>query len=92
MSQPDRPQLPSPPPTTLTTEQVADQLGVSPGTLWRAARDGAGIDLGDGVSVQPIRVGRVLRWPTAPILARLGILAGTTAEGSEPSDTSTSAT
>lgn len=74
MSQPDRPQLPSPPPTTLTTEQVAELLSVAPGTVWAAARDGAGIELGDGVSVQPIRVGRALRWPTAPILARLGIV------------------
>lgn len=53
-------------PTTLTTERAAELLGVSRGTLWAAARDG-------DAPVEPIKVGRALRWPTRPILELLGL-------------------
>ena len=53
-------------PPALTSEQAAELLGVSRGALWAAARDG-------DAPVEPYRVGRALRWPTAPILALLGL-------------------
>lgn len=51
---------------TLSTEQVAALLGCSPWTLYEAVRGGR-------APVEPIRVGRVLRWPTLLILQRLGV-------------------
>lgn len=53
-------------PSALTSEQAAELLGMSRGALWAAARDG-------DAPVEPYRVGRALRWPTAPILALLGL-------------------
>jgi predicted DNA-binding transcriptional regulator AlpA len=53
-------------PPTLNTEQASQLLGVCRGALWAAARDG-------DAPVEPIRVGRALRWPTRPILDLLGL-------------------
>lgn len=53
-------------PPTLDTETAAELLGVSRGTLWASARDG-------DAPVEPIRVGRRLRWPTRKILDLLGV-------------------
>jgi hypothetical protein len=63
--------------TTTDTPTVAALLGCSRGAVWAAARDEGGIVL-DGEVLRPIRVGRVLRWPTAPILRALGL------DGSSP--------
>ncbi len=53
-------------PAVLTTEQAADLLGVGKDHLWALARAGS-------APVQPLRLGRALRWPTAPLLALLGL-------------------
>jgi predicted DNA-binding transcriptional regulator AlpA len=50
----------------LSTERAAALLGVSPDTLWKAARDG-------DPPVPFFRCGRSLRWPAAPIRALLGL-------------------
>jgi len=59
---------------TLSTADAAELLGVCGKTLERSARNGT-------APVEPIRVGRCLRWPTAPIVKLLG-LAEETAEDS----------
>jgi predicted DNA-binding transcriptional regulator AlpA len=51
-------------PTALTTERAAELLGVTRVGLWKMA--------GDGTAPVPFfHVGRLLRWPTAPILRLL---------------------
>jgi hypothetical protein len=56
-------------PTALTTEQAAQLLGVTRVGLWKMA--------GDGTAPVPFfHVGRLLRWPTAPILRLLGLEPG----------------
>lgn len=61
-------------PAALTTDQAAELLGVSPDLLWRLARDGE-------APVEPLRLGRVIRWPTAALLDLLGL--GDDAVGSD---------
>lgn len=53
-------------PAVLTTEQAADLLSVSTDHLWALARERR-------APVEPLRLGRSLRWPTAPLLAVLGL-------------------
>lgn len=55
-------------PTVLTAEPVAELLGVSTDLLYRLVRDEP-----ESLQVQPFRLGRALRWPTAPLLAALGL-------------------
>lgn len=52
-------------PRVLRTEQAAELLDISPDTLWRLAREGT-------APVEPLRLGRALRWPTRRILELLG--------------------
>ena len=52
-------------PPVLESVQVAEMLGVSVDHLWAMAREGT-------APVTPLRLGRVLRWPTAPLLKVLG--------------------
>ncbi len=51
-------------PTTLATDEAAPLLGVSKDFLWQLAREGT-------APVKPLKLGRVYRWPTAPLLALL---------------------
>lgn len=53
-------------PPTLTTEQTATLYGVSVEHLWGLARTGR-------APVEPLRLGRALRWPTRLVLESLGI-------------------
>jgi predicted DNA-binding transcriptional regulator AlpA len=53
-------------PETITTDQYAALLGVSRWTLYDAAKT-------DTAPIRPIRVGRAIRWPTAAVLASLGL-------------------
>lgn len=53
-------------PTVLDTETAADLLGISADTLWRLAREGE-------APIEPLRLGRALRWPTARLLDLLGL-------------------
>ncbi len=53
-------------PTVLTTDEAAPLLGVTKDFLWQLAREGT-------APVQPLKLGRVYRWPTAPLLALLGL-------------------
>ncbi len=53
-------------PPTLTSAEAAELLGVSVDHLWELARSGE-------APVAPLRLGRILRWPTAPLLALLGL-------------------
>lgn len=56
-------------PPTLDTHQAAELLGVGVDHLWRLARQRS-------APVEPLRLGRALRWPTKPLLERLGLDAG----------------
>lgn len=53
-------------PPTLNSEQAAELLGVSVDHLWKLRRDGQ-------APVEPLQLGRTLRWPTAPLLVLLGV-------------------
>lgn len=53
-------------PPTLTSAQAAELLGVSVDHLWSLARAGE-------APVTPLRLGRTYRWPTARLLALLGL-------------------
>lgn len=53
-------------PPTLSTEEVAGMFGCGVDHLWRLAREGS-------APVEPLRLGRKLRWPTAKVLASLGL-------------------
>lgn len=54
-------------PPALTTEQAAELFGCSPDLLWKCAREHT-------APVEPLRIGtRTLRWPTAKLLAALGL-------------------
>lgn len=53
-------------PPTLSTHQAAELLGVGVDHLWRLAREGT-------APVEPLRLGRALRWPTPPLLHLLGL-------------------
>ncbi len=61
-------------PAVLTTEQAAALLGVGRDHLWALAREGS-------APIEPLRLGRALRWPTAPLLTLLGL----TQNADEPS-------
>ncbi len=53
-------------PAVLTSDEVAPLLGISVDHLWALAREGC-------APVEPLRLGRALRWPTAPLLTLLGL-------------------
>jgi predicted DNA-binding transcriptional regulator AlpA len=53
-------------PPTLNTEQAADLFGVGVDHLWKLAREGR-------APVEPLRLGRALRWSTAACLRSVGI-------------------
>jgi predicted DNA-binding transcriptional regulator AlpA len=53
-------------PTVLTSEETAELLGVSVDHLWALAREGT-------APVEPLKLGRSYRWPTARLLALLGL-------------------
>jgi predicted DNA-binding transcriptional regulator AlpA len=53
-------------PVVLTSEETAELLGVSVDHLWALAREGT-------APVEPLRLGRSYRWPTARLLALLGL-------------------
>jgi predicted DNA-binding transcriptional regulator AlpA len=53
-------------PAVLTSEETAELLGVSVDHLWALAREGS-------APVEPLKLGRSYRWPTARLLALLGL-------------------
>jgi hypothetical protein len=53
-------------PLVLTTEEAAPLLRVSVHHLWALAREGA-------APIEPLKLGRSYRWPTARLLALLGL-------------------
>jgi predicted DNA-binding transcriptional regulator AlpA len=53
-------------PFVLTSEETAEMLGVSVDHLWALAREGT-------APVEPLKLGRSYRWPTARLLALLGL-------------------
>lgn len=53
-------------PPTLKAEQTAEILDCSTWALYESVKNG-------GCPVEPIRVGRCLRWPTAAVLRVVGI-------------------
>ncbi len=53
-------------PAVLMTNEAASLLGVSIDHLWALAREGTS-------PVEPLRLGRSYRWPTAPLLTLLGL-------------------
>jgi len=55
-------------PPTLSTRQAAEVLGVSVDHLYDVRRESPA-----DLPVQPIELGRALRWPTAPLLRALGV-------------------
>jgi predicted DNA-binding transcriptional regulator AlpA len=61
-------------PAVLTSEETAELLGVSVDHLWALAREGT-------APVEPLKLGRSYRWPTARLLALLGL----TPNADEPS-------
>jgi len=61
-------------PATLTTHEVAELTRTTADHWWKLARDGT-------APLQPLRLGRQLRWPTRPILELLGVDPGTTNGG-----------
>jgi excisionase family DNA binding protein len=53
-------------PAVLTSEEMAELLGVSVHHIWALAREGS-------APVEPLKLGRSYRWPTARLLALLGL-------------------
>ncbi|MDP9334302.1 MAG: helix-turn-helix domain-containing protein [Actinomycetota bacterium] len=53
-------------PIALDTATAADLYDVSPDHLWKLAREGR-------APVEPLHLGRALRWPRASVLRSLGI-------------------
>jgi hypothetical protein len=53
---------------TLSTHELAELTGLSPDVWWSVARGEAESPIPDLV---PLRVGRAIRWPTAPVLRAL---------------------
>lgn len=51
---------------TMSTQQVAKLYGVTPDTLYASVRNGT-------PPVPVIRIGRAVRWPTAAVLASIGL-------------------
>jgi predicted DNA-binding transcriptional regulator AlpA len=62
-------------PPTLSTAEAADLWGIGVDHLWKLAREGA-------APVDPLRLGRALRWPTAAVLRSIGVDIPTDAEPS----------
>ena len=61
-------------PSVLTTREVAELTRTTPDMWWRMAREGT-------APIPFFRLGsRQIRWPTAPLLAALGL------DGDEPTD------
>lgn len=67
-------------PVSLTTHQAAELLGVGYETLLDAVREGR-------APVEPLRVGRRLVWPTARVLAALGLSPPGLGRGAAPVST-----
>ena len=53
-------------PPTVDTPTAAEMFGCSTSCLWALVREGK-------APIEPLRLGRKLRWPTAPLLELLGI-------------------
>jgi hypothetical protein len=53
-------------PVMLTTKEAAQLLGIGQDHLWALAREGT-------APVQPLKLGRIYRWPTGPLLALAGL-------------------
>jgi predicted DNA-binding transcriptional regulator AlpA len=53
-------------PPTLSTEQAAQVFGVGVDHLWALARAGT-------APVEPVRLGRRLRWPTTLVMRSVGV-------------------
>ena len=53
-------------PAVLDTVEAAELLNITRDHLWALARQGI-------APVQPLRLGRSLRWPTRPLLELLGL-------------------
>ncbi len=53
-------------PAVLTTEQAAEVYGCSVDHLWQLARERR-------APVEPLRLGRALRWPTTLVLRSIGV-------------------
>jgi excisionase family DNA binding protein len=53
-------------PVMLTTAEAAELLGVGVDHLWMLAREGT-------APVQPLKLGRIYRWPTGALLALAGL-------------------
>lgn len=51
---------------TLSTEEAAAVFGISPKLLYRLVQEGT-------APIEPLRLGRRILWPTAKVLAALGI-------------------
>lgn len=58
---------------TWSTDVVAALYGHSTWSLYEIVRNGGGIDLPDGTTIRPHRVGRSLKWPAVPIRRALGL-------------------
>lgn len=56
---------------TITSPVLAKLIGCSHMTVYNAAE--TGLDLGNGTTVRPLRIGKRLMWPAAPIYAALGL-------------------
>lgn len=63
-------------PPTLTTEQAAPIFGCGVDHLWKLARDGK-------APVEPLRLGNKIMWPTARVLAAIGLDPETPSEAAE---------
>jgi predicted DNA-binding transcriptional regulator AlpA len=53
-------------PPTISTEETAEIWGVGVDHLWALVRAGK-------TPVEPLKLGRKLRWPTAKVLASIGL-------------------
>lgn len=56
---------------TITSPALAKLLGCSHMTVYNAAE--SGLDLGNGTTLRPLRIGKRLMWPAAPIYDALGM-------------------
>jgi len=58
---------------TITSPALAKLLGCSHMTVYKSAE--SGLDLGNGTTIRPLRIGKRLMWPAVPIYAALGLTA-----------------
>lgn len=56
---------------TITSPALAKLLGCSHMTVYKAAE--SGLDLGNGATLYPLRIGKRLMWPAMPIYTALGL-------------------